>query len=607
MYSNNIRNLIVEIKQLESDVNNAEDTFIEIDNYYKDNFEDGVNDNKTTFWKNMDNTKNMDSIEYNSSRSSQLRSRSIRDNGFKKRELEKKQNKFLNNYNKICDDHASALQNLIKLENLLYEKQDLLAYFEEKIKQEKIEQDIALKINTQLKHQQELEKQQQYQQQQYQQQQYQQQQYQQQQQLSTQKLADQQLATHQQLALQQQQYHQQLASQQQQQQLLAQQQQQQLAVQYHQQLEVQQQQQLVVYQQQQQQQLVVYQHQQLVVQEQQLATIHNETTNEISSTITATTIISTIITVVVIIAAIITIIMAIIAVIISAIIAIIIIIIVIFAKKQLLVQPQQLPLQPQQEQPPLQPQQEQQPLQSQQTVSQDLTLFQHLNNNTPFFNKLNNLYKYPLLPVVQETICSSNYSIFSKGYLDRQIGKVYRVKFLCQICGNTPNSFKGYRVHVVKKWAKNMLYILAKSLEILQFALQIIGIQNGISEIGRLALQSINTLEGFLIKNKLEGFSPYSIDNIKNSMRDSINGNIITSSNNINYIPITADYINGIQELFLAFKDTISPYNCGLVCATRHNLECAWVCRGDVSDSSDCYKKFMEQYNNNSIIKFTFQ
>ena len=475
----------------------------------------------------------------------------------------------------MCDDHASALQHLIKLENLLYEKQDLLAYFEEKNKQEKIEQVIALKINTQLKHQQELEKQQQ--------------QYQQQQQLSTQQLADQQLATHQQLALQQQQYHQQLASQQQQQQL---------AVQYHQQLEAQQQQQLVVYQQQQQQQLVVYQHQQLVVQEQQLATIHNETTTEISSTITATTIISTIITVVVIIAAIITIIMAIIAVIISAIIAIIIIIFVIFAKKQLLVQPQQLPLQPQQEQLPLQPQQ---------MVSQELTLFQHLNNNTPFFNKLNNLYKYPLLPVVQETICSSNYSIFSKGYLDRQIGKVYRVKFLCQICGNTPNSFKGYRVHVVKKWAKNMLYILAKSLEILQFALQIIGIQNGISEIGRLALQSINTLEGFLIKNKLEGFTPYSIDNIKNSMRDSINGNIDTSSNNINYIPITADYINGIQELFLAFKDTISPYNCGLVCATRHNLECAWVCRGDVSDSSDCYKKFMEQDNNNSIIKFTFQ
>ncbi len=234
-------------------------------------------------------------------------------------------------------------------------------------------------------------------------------------------------------------------------------------------------------------------------------------------------------------------------------------------------------------------------------------------------NQANNVYSCPLLPIVEETEFTSNMSeqttsqlksLMSKGYWDRKIGKVYRIKFICQVCGKVPCGFKGYRVHVVHGWAKNILNTLAKSLQVLQFALLVSGIPNGVSEIGKLALQSIDTLRGDIINSRLKDVSNESIDYIKQSICDSMNKeiNLANHDTEIKYVPITSDYINGVRELFMAFGDNIPPRKSGLVCVTRaEDFECGWVCQGSNGISSECYRKFLHSEKLTSLIRYNFQ
>ncbi len=70
-------------------------------------------------------------------------------------------------------------------------------------------------------------------------------------------------------------------------------------------------------------------------------------------------------------------------------------------------------------------------------------------------------------------------------------------------------------------------------------------------------------------------------------------------------IPITTDYINGIRDLFQVLNDPNTFANTGLVCATRDDFECAWMCGGTTDCSSTCYKSFLSK-ELDPIIKFSF-
>lgn len=245
-------------------------------------------------------------------------------------------------------------------------------------------------------------------------------------------------------------------------------------------------------------------------------------------------------------------------------------------------------------------------------------------------NKINNVYNVPLLPIIEETTNTdtlNNNSILKKGYWDRKLGRVYRIKFLCQICGKVPEGFKGYRIHLLKGWAKSALKTFSISLNVLEFALNVAGIHNGISEIGRALLKSFDTLRDELVRNKIDGVDMEKL-NMKKIELDYLiaqkeeeyiaHGNAqyintldtFNASNDlVKFIPVNTDYINGIVELFESFGETIPPKKCGLVCVTRmQDFECAWVCAG-LSDgtSSECYKKFMNSNKLNTMVRFQFK
>jgi hypothetical protein len=242
-------------------------------------------------------------------------------------------------------------------------------------------------------------------------------------------------------------------------------------------------------------------------------------------------------------------------------------------------------------------------------------------------NQINNVYSYPLLPIIEDTEYKPNQnhflsnssvrSVLRKGYWDRKIGKVHRVKFLCHVCGKVPEGFKGYRVHLINGWAKTTLQTFALSLNILQVALTVAGVNNGISEIGKLALRSFDTIQSDLLKNKIDGISSEELEQKRKQIEHTIlqkeeeaqGGFTDVLQEDIQYVPVNADYIRGIKELFEALNEKEHPRNCGLVCVTRsEDFECAWVCVGSTQGvSSSCYKKFQQSKKLNSLIRFVFE
>ncbi len=235
-------------------------------------------------------------------------------------------------------------------------------------------------------------------------------------------------------------------------------------------------------------------------------------------------------------------------------------------------------------------------------------------------NQANNIYKFPLLPIVEEETKLSEspdktkIKFLRRGFWDLSFGKLYRIKFLCQICGKVPENFKGYRMNVVFKWAKNILTTLNISLHVLQFALNIIGVRNEIAEIGKMALNSLNSIQNDLIDAKLKDITPDSITNLKSDFEKNIIKNDIKEQNydsdsnsEIKYVPISIDYINGIRDLFESLNDADNPRNSGLICVVRpEDFECVWLCAGRINCSSSCYKKFISK-ESDPIIRYSFQ
>ena len=229
----------------------------------------------------------------------------------------------------------------------------------------------------------------------------------------------------------------------------------------------------------------------------------------------------------------------------------------------------------------------------------------------------NNIYKFPLLPIVEEETELSDspdktkIKFLRRGFWDLTFGKLYRIKFLCQICGNVPVNFKGYRINKIFKWAKNILITLNISLHVLQFALNIIGIRNEIAEIGKLALNSLKSIQNDLVNAKLTDITQDSISNLKSDFEKNIRQTNIDSNSNTNkeikYIPITIDYINGIRDLFESLTDSDNTRNSGLICVTRpEDFECVWLCAGSSNCSSPCYKKFLSK-ESDPIIRYNFE
>jgi len=233
-------------------------------------------------------------------------------------------------------------------------------------------------------------------------------------------------------------------------------------------------------------------------------------------------------------------------------------------------------------------------------------------------NQANNIYKFPLLPIVEEETelvdspTKTKIKFLRRGFWDLTFGKLYRIKFLCQICGNVPKNFKGYRMNRIFKWAKNILITLNISLHVLQFALNIIGIRNEIAEIGKLALNSLKSIQNDLVNAKLTDITPDSISNLKSDFEKNITeqSNIDSNSNTnteIKYIPITVDYVNGIRDLFESLNDSDNPRHSGLICVTRpEDFECVWLCAGNSNCSSPCYKKFLSKASD-PIIRYNFE
>ncbi len=235
-------------------------------------------------------------------------------------------------------------------------------------------------------------------------------------------------------------------------------------------------------------------------------------------------------------------------------------------------------------------------------------------------NQANNIYKYPLLPIVEEIKQIENSSgktdikYFRKGFWNLKFGKVYKIKFLCQICGKIPVNSKGYKINVFYKWAENLLTTLNISLHILQFALNIIGVRNEITQLSKLALGSLSSIQDDLINSKIDNTNTNSIQKLKDELENytkisDSNKEIVNidsdSNKEIKPIPITTDYINGIRDLFQALNDPDNFAYTGLVCATRDDFECAWMCGGTTDCSSTCYKSFLSK-ELDPIIKFSF-
>lgn len=229
-------------------------------------------------------------------------------------------------------------------------------------------------------------------------------------------------------------------------------------------------------------------------------------------------------------------------------------------------------------------------------------------------NQANNIYKFPLLPIVEEETELVNspdktkIKFLRRGFWDLLFGRLYRIKFLCQICGNVPQNFKGYRMNLIFKWAKNILTTLNISLHVLQFALNIIGIRNEIAEISKLALNSLKSIQNDLINAKLTDITSDSISNLKSDLEKNTTEQINSNSDKeIKYVPITIDYVNGIRDLFESLNDSDYPRHSGLICVTRpEDFECVWLCAGNSNCSSQCYKKFISK-ESDPIIRYNFE
>eukprot|EP01031_Cornospumella_fuschlensis_P023385 gene23385-28377_t len=106
----------------------------------------------------------------------------------------------------------------------------------------------------------------------------------------------------------------------------------------------------------------------------------------------------------------------------------------------------------------------------------------------------------PLLMVLKRRNLSDNPALRLGQQLKERLGtKRYSVHFLCEMCGEcktmkpaaSPDAPKGYELDVSNRFCVDMLQAVHASLCMLQLILQVAGLPNGVSHLGKMCLDSV--------------------------------------------------------------------------------------------------------------------
>lgn len=216
------------------------------------------------------------------------------------------------------------------------------------------------------------------------------------------------------------------------------------------------------------------------------------------------------------------------------------------------------------------------------------------------------IYNYPLIYMVEKVsnVASVNCPVgycFKKLDLRYLLHDVYRVRFLCQHCGQYPKHDSGYEITVMPSKWKTFLTALHYSLCVTEFMLKVGGVPNGISQISKLALGSVDILDeknqAFLQDTALQ------VNKLKESLEGLLEDYKIEEAE-VKKPPttllkktysITGSHINEVAKLFQdVLGDTsVQKENTGLIYMTSNEdsgNKRAWVCKGE----NRCEKWFRE-------------
>jgi hypothetical protein len=206
------------------------------------------------------------------------------------------------------------------------------------------------------------------------------------------------------------------------------------------------------------------------------------------------------------------------------------------------------------------------------------------------------VFDMPLLPVFSEP--------GSKGFtgtLQRAVFSVYRVHFLCPVCGlsaESGNNKSGYKLLVPGEWTLRMVAAMKFAL----MALQILSL------ITPVPLPHLTDLTQYLPAELRKDADLVDLfDHVKSQMQSSFDkweSNKVTNQNinaaqvtthhmkAVDQVSVDRDHINLVKSLFILFNDENISHS-GLRRAYRSSDgSCCWVCE---NPDRSCYDKFMTQ------------
>lgn len=228
--------------------------------------------------------------------------------------------------------------------------------------------------------------------------------------------------------------------------------------------------------------------------------------------------------------------------------------------------------------------------------------------------------KLPLLLLVRDT---GERTFFLRG-------KIYRVHFMCPVCGCKARSGpkeKGYKLVVHGKWSRRVLLAVHLSLCLLQFALTVTGVPVPVAAVSQMALQSLGAVREEFISTL--GLSAAYVNGLEDAFRaadlsvesaiesaaatietcldqqaeqeerlEGLSGDVSggstggRSAQQPREYRISAEHIAAVEDLLAhELKDPRAALS-GLVKADPGNNLSAWVCKGPGGDPSACKEAF---------------
>lgn len=127
------------------------------------------------------------------------------------------------------------------------------------------------------------------------------------------------------------------------------------------------------------------------------------------------------------------------------------------------------------------------------------------------------LAEYPLIFVLSQPAAKG-----AKGYWQRIYAKVYRVKYICPVCGCMPivedkKLRDGYKLRIIGPWTHTMLKALHISLIALQIMLLAAGVPNQVAALGKMALEAIDVVDPDMMNGM--GMPAPTLDSMTNNSR----------------------------------------------------------------------------------------